>query len=148
MLHRSQRGAVLVASLLILLVMTMLVLASVNSSTVNMRITNNLRAQQDARSIVRLGIEGLLSDVGNFTDTPPTSVTVDLDGDGSGDETVTLSSPPDCVHSRPATGYSAVAQISPEDTTWEFEATYQTDDGATATMRQGVQIRMTSGSCT
>lgn len=143
----KQRGAVLVVSLLILLVMTVLVVASVNTGTINLRITDNVRARFDARAIAQHGVDLVLSDVDNFSDSPPTSVNVDLDGDGTVDATVELTVSPDCVHSRPADGYSAIAQIAPDDNTWEFEARYTAPDGAQATIRQGVQIRMTAGSC-
>lgn len=150
-MYRSRQcGAVLIVSLLILLVMTMLVISAIQGGTINMRVVDNMRAEQDARAVARLAVDEVLSNVNNFDpDSPPSSVTIegDFDGDGDGTTTVPLTAVPTCVHTRPAEGYSAIAQIAPEDTSWQFEVSYQTPDGARATISQGVQIRMTAGTC-
>ena len=50
--------------------------------------------------------------------------------------------------SAPATGYSAVSTIAPEDNLWEFRVTVLDDfTKANAAMVQGVKIRQLAGSC-
>lgn len=139
MKRRNQRGAVLVVSLLLLTVMTMLVISSVNTGTINLRILNNMRAQQEAQAITQLAVEEFVSEPTNFD--PPQSATVT-----KGDHTVTITEP-QCVATRPADGYSAKWGLTPEDTTWEFEATISHTEGAGASIQQGVEIRMPADSC-
>lgn len=136
-----QRGAVLVVSLLLLLVMTMLVISTVNTGTMNLRIVDNMRSRQDAEAVTQVAANEVLSAESNFV--PPTSGdTITVDGH---DVTVTA---PECVAARPATGYTATWDLTPDDTTWEYDATMTDGDGgARATIRQGVQIRMPAGSC-
>jgi len=58
-------------------------------------------------------------------------------------------SAPICIDSRVATGYSAVVDnIIPDDNTWEIIAAV-TDNvtGASATIHQGVEMRMLAGNC-
>ena len=61
--------------------------------------------------------------------------------------TVTIKRP-SCVFSLPATGYSAVSTISPEDTHWEIAAN-ATDSVSSAqtSIVQGVRIRLPAGNC-
>ena len=53
-----------------------------------------------------------------------------------------------CLFSAPASGYSAVQPIVPEDNLWEFTVSV-TDNftQATSTMGQGAKIRQLAGSC-
>lgn len=141
MVSTRQRGAVLVVSLLLLLVMTMLVVSTVNTGTINLRIVDNMRSRQDAEAVTQVAVNEFMSSGGNFV-TPTSGATITVDGH---DITVTA---PECVDARPATGYTATWALTPEDTTWEFDATITDgDNGARATIRQGVQIRMPAGSC-
>jgi hypothetical protein len=53
-----------------------------------------------------------------------------------------------CIYSAPASGYSAVSTIAPEDNLWEFSVTANdTFTKATSTMVQGAKIRQLAGSC-
>lgn len=138
---RHQRGAVMVVSLLLLLVMTMLVVSSVNTGTVNLRIVDNMRARQDAEAVTQVASNEFMSDGGNFV-APTSGDTLTVDGH---EVTVTA---PECVDARPATGYTATWDLTPDDTVWEFDAEITDgDNGARASVRQGVHIRMPAGSC-
>lgn len=137
----NQRGAVLVVSLLLLLVMTMLVVSAVNTGTVNLRIVDNMRASQDAQAVTQVASNEFMSDGDNFV-APTSGDTLEVDG-----HEVTLTAP-ECVDARPATGYTATWDLTPDDTTWEYDAEITDgDNGARATLRQGVEIRMPAGSC-
>lgn len=136
-----QRGAVLVISLLLLLVMTMLVISTINTGTINLRIVDNMRSRQHAEAVTQVAANEFMSDGANFV-SPTSGATITVDG-----HAITLTAP-ECVDARPATGYTATWELTPEDTTWEYDATITDgDDGAQATMRQGVEIRMPADSC-
>ena len=53
-----------------------------------------------------------------------------------------------CMHSAPASGYSAVSTIAPEDNIWEFDVLV-TDSftGARSHVVQGAKIRQLAGAC-
>jgi Tfp pilus assembly protein PilX len=136
-----QRGAVLVVSLLMLVVVTLLAVSSVNSGTVNLRIVDNMRAQQEAEAAAQQAIEVVLSDVINFenkvayTDLPFNHVKVST-------------SAPQCLMARPSSGCSATWELCPEDTAWELVAEVAPNAaGAEANLHQGVSIRLVAGSC-
>lgn len=136
-----QRGAVMVVSLLLLLVMTMLVISTVSTGTINLRIVDNMRSRQDAEAVTQVAANEFLSDGDNFI-SPTSGATLTVDG-----HAVTVTAP-ECVDARPATGYTATWELTPDDTVWEFDATITDgDNGARATVRQGVEIRMPAGSC-
>lgn len=90
-----QRGAVLIVSLIMLVVMTLLGLAAINSSTINLKIINNMQTRQEAMSAAQMAVNQVLSSGGYFLDpsTAPTSIPVDINGNGTADYTVTLTQP-------------------------------------------------------
>lgn len=132
-----QRGMVMVVSLLLLTVMTLLVLSSINTGTINLRILSNMQSKQEAEAVTQLAVDEFVSDEANFD--PPQSATVE-----NGNYTVDISEP-QCVAAKPASGYSARWGLAPEDATWEFEATLTS--GGEAIVGQGVEIRMPAGNC-
>ena len=139
---KQQKGAVLFIALVLLLIMTLFAVSSINLSTVNLKIVGNMQAIRTMDSDAQDAIEQTLSNMGNFSLTPAASTIT------SSISTVTVAAP-ECIDSRVATGYSAVAgDIIPEDNTWELVATV-TDNvtGATSTIHQGVEIRMLAGNC-
>ncbi|MDX1610253.1 MAG: PilX N-terminal domain-containing pilus assembly protein [Halofilum sp. (in: g-proteobacteria)] len=139
-----QRGAVLAVSLLMLVVVTLLAVASIQMGTVNLRIAENMRSSQEALSIAQEGTNVVLSDITKFT-SPAAETIVVNDAQGKG-HNVAISQPT-CVHSQIATGYSAKWKLAPEDNTWQFTAQVTANDGATASINNGVKIRMTADSC-
>jgi len=53
-----------------------------------------------------------------------------------------------CLRSTPASGYSALSAVAPEDNYWEFNVTVNdTITGAQAAMTQGAKVRQLAGSC-
>ena len=61
--------------------------------------------------------------------------------------TVTVSRP-QCLYYQPATGYSALSVVAPQDTYWDLQAN-ATDSktGASAEVHQGIQMRLPAGNC-
>jgi Tfp pilus assembly protein PilX len=144
--YNSQRGATLFVALIFLLIMTLFAVSSINMSTVNLRIIGNMQAMKQMDAAAQDAIEQMLSNSNNFgTGVAASSVTSTVSGT---DFTVNVSAPV-CIDSRVATGYSAVVDnIIPDDNTWEIIAAV-TDNvtGASATIHQGVEMRMLAGNC-
>lgn len=139
-----QRGAVLATSLMLLVVVTLLAVSSIQTGTVNLRIAENMRSTQEAKSIAQEGVNVVLSDIANFN-TPAAQTIAVNDADGHSHDVAV--SEPACVHTQTAAGYSAKWALAPEDNTWEFIAQVTANDGAKAMIESGVKIRMTADSC-
>lgn len=142
MRHSSERGAVLVVSLVLLVVLTLFVLSSTRIAGGNLRIVNNIQSRQTVDSVSQASMEQVLSTVTPFY-SPNAAVTVSAPAGMNvsvGNRT--------CVRATPATGYSAVSGVSPEDTFWNVPiAVTDTTTGATTSTAQGVRIRLPAGNC-
>lgn len=142
-LRRRERGATLVVTLIMLLIMTLFAVAAVNLSNSNLRVIGNMQARTAAETAALYAIEDTLSSVAWFgasaaiarTVTAPNGLAVQVQGRS-------------CQYALPASGYSAVQPIVPEDTIWEFKVEV-TDPvtNAKAAMWQGTKIRMLAGNC-
>ena len=103
---RRERGITLVTALIMLLLLTMLALASVNLGNSNLQVVGNMQRRDQALSAARSVLEETIS-TANFTTTPgaalanpcgaPNQRCVDTDGDGKTDIKVTLTPAPACV---------------------------------------------------
>ena len=137
---RKQKGATLVVAMLMLVVLALLGVNSVNNSTVNLRVTQNVQAHQDIEASAQNAIEQVISSIAPFN--TPASQTVT-----EGHASVAISAPV-CTDARPSEGYSATYALAPEDTHWDVEATASDAlTGAQTTVRQGVVITLPAGSC-
>ncbi len=142
--HKNrQRGATLVVSLIMLVVLTLLAVSGIRSSSVNLRIAGNMQMQAEASAAAQQAIEEVISNT-DFTLAAPAPKTI-------GFYTVTFV-PPVCQSSRP------VARDDPglpDDgsclgsagatycywTTWDIAATASdTKTGATTTLLQGISV--------
>ena len=165
-LKQSQQGVTLFVALVFLLVMTLFAVSSVNMSTINLRIVNNMQASKQMEGVAQDAIEQMLSDSSVYGATPGTpnitvttttanntdSATVTDFGtkyaSGTGTWTVWVDTPK-CINYTTASGYSAAQEaIIPEDTTWEFAAHVKdTLTGASVAVHQGFEMRMLAGNC-
>ena len=138
-----QRGSVLFVSLILLVAMTMIAVASARISSTQLNLVGNVQALQRVESAAQLGVEEVVSRIDAFSDPTQTISVANLPAGIS----VTVSNR-QCLNSTPASGFSAVMQMAPEDTLWtlDVEAT-DSFTGATATVSQGVRVRMLAGSC-
>jgi Tfp pilus assembly protein PilX len=93
--RREQRGNTLLMGLILLVLLTLIGLASINSATSNLKVVGNMQYQQEALGAAQVAINKVLSKAGYFSDpsTAPVSDTVDVNGDGVADYTVTLAQP-------------------------------------------------------
>ena len=143
MTAKNQRGSVLFVSLILLVAMTMIAVASARVSTTQLRLVGNAQSVQRVESVAQLGVEEVVGRIDAFT-TPTQAITV-----GNLPAGINLAiSDRRCLSTSPASGFSAVMQISPVDTMWAVDV-QATDSftGATATVSQGIRVRMLAGSC-
>ncbi len=145
MIHANamrQRGATLLVSLIMLVVLTMFAVTSFNLSSVNLKIAGNFQQQRYMEASVQQAIEQVISTSTAFNLTPATQ-TITVNGF---DVAVTA---PACNYYATATGYTKkIGELTPEDTDWEISASAtDTLGGATATITQGLRMRLLAGNC-
>lgn len=136
-----QSGAVLLMSLILLLMMTVFAISAVNMGNLGLKVVGNMQNQKTMDSSAQQALEQVISRFGGFGLTPAAQ-TISVNNNS-----VAVAAPV-CVYSTNATGYSAAWGLAPQDNIWHISATV-TDNasGATATITQGVQIRMLAGNC-
>lgn len=135
-----QRGATLLTSLMILVVLTLLAISAINTSTVNLRIVQNMQAQQQTEAAAQAAIEQVMSSAISFN--APAAATI------TANSLPVAVSEPECLRAFPAEGYSAVWGLAPEDTEWEVVATVNDSaTGAKVTIHQGAAVRLAADSC-
>jgi Tfp pilus assembly protein PilX len=139
-MKRRQRGAVLIVSLVFLMLITMFVVSWANMTSGDLRIVGNLQNKMTMVQAAQQGIEETISSIGNFD--PPTARNITVNN------TPVAVTAPQCLGTSPAPGYTAVASITLFDTRWTISAT-ATDPvtGGTATLTQGVRIRLPTNFC-
>jgi hypothetical protein len=149
---RKQRGATLIVSLIMLVVLTLFAVSAINLSSINLRIVGNMQAQKTMELVAQDAIERVLSSASNFGP-GTTKQSFPISGfdvtvfDPEDDPDIPVNGPR-CVHSVPATGYSATSGISPEDNDWHLVASVADNlTGAKLRLHQGVRIRMLAGNC-
>lgn len=140
---RKQQGSVLFVSLILLVAMTMIAVASARVSTTQLRLVGNAQSVQRVESVAQLGVEEVVGRIDAFTN-PTQAITV---GNLPAGISVAVSDRR-CLSTSPASGFSAVMQMSPVDTIWAVDV-QATDSftGAEATVSQGIRVRMLAGSC-
>lgn len=145
----EQRGATLLVSLVMLVVLTLFAVTAINLSNTNLRIVGNMQMQAEATAAAQLAIETVISN-SDFIITPPVPQTVDINHDGATDYTVTFSPAPACQYYKPvAKGDAGVPNKCFGSagaaycywTTWDVSAVVSDPNtGASTTIHQGVQM--------
>jgi len=139
---RRNRGAVLIVSLVLLVVLTLFVISATHIASGNLRIVGNLQSKQNVEMISQQALEQVLSNIEPFY-SPTAPVTVSAPSGMA----VTVGNRT-CVRATPASGYSAVSGVSPEDTFWDVPVTVSdVITGAATATAQGVRIRLPAGNC-
>jgi Tfp pilus assembly protein PilX len=138
---QKQRGAVLLVTLIMLVVLTLFAVSGFNLSSVNLRIAGNFQEQRAMEAIALEAIERVLSNPGTFS-LAPTAQVINVYG-----QNVNVSAPR-CNYTVTAKGYTKkIGELTPEDSDWEFTARVVDAAGARATVVQGVRIRILAGNC-
>ena len=144
-LQQFQRGTTLLISLIFLVILTLFAVSGMNTGVINLRTANNAQMMIEAEYAAQQQIEQMLNSVTGFMSgaTAATVTNVDVNGDGYTDFVVTTQAPV-CLSTVPAPGYSyEFAASAPKDTVWQVTASASDSTfGATATLRQGVKIRL------
>jgi hypothetical protein len=149
--NQRQRGATLLVSLIMLVVLTLFAVAGFNLSSVNLRISGNFQDQKTREAAAQEAIEQALSTPAAFGSAAALSYVV-------GAYTVTVHGPtgvatgPRCNYAVTAKGYTKkIGELTPEDTDWEFRAFVANTATPTVSLGtaivQGVRIRLLSGNC-
>jgi len=149
---KRQRGATLLVVLVMLVVLTLLGIAGVRMSSSSLQIVGNMQARKFVENWGQQGVEFVMNSIAPFNN-PATAINsttatgvYKIVGVPAG-ITITVTSRT-CLFSAPASGYSAVSTIAPEDNLWEFSVTASDSfTGATTTMGQGAKIRQLFGAC-
>lgn len=126
-------------SLVMLVVLTLLVISAVRMTNSNLKTVGNMQAKNEAVATAQQAIEKLvMGDVNNFY----TLVDQPISTNGY---TGTVSAPV-CLKMVAVSGYSVdFAASAPKDTYWDVKAVVtETRTGASATVHQGVRVRMDS----
>lgn len=139
---RRQRGATLLISLIMLVVLTLFAVSAFNLSSVNLRIAANYQDQKTMEAVVQQAIEQVISTPTAFSLTP-TAQTITVYG-----RNVSISAPK-CNYAVTAKGYTKkIGEVTPEDTDWEIRGSVtDATTGAGAAIVQGVRIRLLPGNC-
>jgi len=149
----SQRGATLLVTLIMLVVLTLFAVTGFNLSSVNLKIIGNFQQQKLTEATVQMAIEQLLSSLSRFS--PPAALCLPSGNAPSGTPLACASASdvlinqPRCNYASSATGYTKkIGELAPEQTHWEVRARYiDAATRASAAVAQGVSIRMLAGNC-
>jgi len=137
----TQRGATLIVSLIMLVVLTLFAVSAINLSNTNLKIVGNMQAQKMMELAAQDAIEQMLSSP-TFYGLTAAARNITIFGFN-----VAVAAP-QCILSVPASGYSATSGISPEDNDWELVARVSDNlTGAAMALHQGVRVRMLAGNC-
>ena len=160
-----QRGATLLISLIMLVVLTLFALTAIRTGNIGLKIVGNQQAAKLMEAAAAQAVEQVVSNLGNFDSatliapaaTAAQRVCVNANANHppaaippasclSGTQVDVQ--PVRCISAKRQTGGSLTQALSTYENTWEVVATV-TDalTGAKATYHQGVMIRMLANSC-
>jgi hypothetical protein len=156
---RRQRGTTLLVVLVMLVVLTLLAVSGMRMGTSSLQIVGNMQARRYVDNVAQQAMEDVMNSIAPFN-APAGAVTLRTGGTtvaANADTWTSLPAPAGidvrvstrtCLFSAPASGYSAVSTIAPEDDLWQFTVDVRDNfTKATTTMGQGAKIRMLFGSC-
>ena len=152
MTHTHQRGAALVVSLIMLVLVTLMVIAALNLGSANFQAVSNTQFRDEAVAAASVAIEDRLSSTFDQAPTgsgslPPTFHRVDINNDGANDYVVEVTptclsarrdefAPPSSVELPPAMSVPATW-----DTIWDIAASVTNEEtGASITIRSGARV--------
>lgn len=152
---RRQRGATLLVTLIMLVVLTLFAVTGFNLSSVNLKIIGSFQQQKATEAVVQQALEQLLSTATAFN-AAPAAADICVNGTGatasdcaaSGGHFVHIDKPA-CNYKTAAKGYTKkIGELTPEDTNWQVRASY-TDavTKASTAVVQGLAVRMLAGNC-
>jgi Tfp pilus assembly protein PilX len=140
---QSQSGMTLLIALAMLVVITILGISAIRMTGSSMLVVGNMQWKRSTENIAMMAIEQTMNSSAPFANpTAPVTFTAPAG------YTVTVGNRT-CLRSTPASGYSALSAVAPEENIWEFTISVNdTITGAQSSMVQGAKIRQLAGSCT
>ena len=140
---QRERGATLMISLVMLVVLTLFALTGFNLSSVNLKIAGNYQQQRFVEATIQQAIEQFVSTPAGFARIP-TGQTYTVNG-----ITVTVSAPQCNYYSiPPGVSGRTTDTIGTEDTQWQVRAVATDSFGSAATaIVMGVQVRLLANNC-
>lgn len=144
----NQRGSTLLVALVMLVLLTLIALSAMNATTNSIQVVGNAQFREEANAAGQKAIENVISSSA-FQTVAPVPQSIDVNGDGAMDYTVTFTPAPSCVSyipvsvgeaNVPAVCYGSVGNLC-FWTVWDVAAVV-TDlhgSGATTTIHQGVR---------
>jgi hypothetical protein len=149
----SQRGAVLIVGMIVLVLLTVIVVGSFSLTRSNQQVIFNQQMRDDAVTAAQVAVERVIGSVQSVDIRTLTTYqqAVDLNGDNVDDYTVTVQVP-DCVRRRQASGgQPSDVELGAEMQTpgfwftdWEFRSVVVDNrTGARATVVQGIRLFQT-----
>lgn len=142
-IRKSQQGVTLLVTLVSLVIVTLLALAAIKASSINLRISGNVQAASEAEAAAQFAIDGLVADINTFKNPPNQTVVPVRIGGRDYDVTLRIAR---CLNSKTAPGYSLLYSSPPVDQVWNLEAeANHARTGARATVTQGIRVRMPVG---
>ena len=156
---KRQSGTTLIVVLIMLVVLTLLAVSGMRMGTSSLQIVGNMQARRFVDYIAQEAMEDVMNSIAPFN-APTGAVTLRTGGTTLSANTNTwtsLTTPSGidvristrtCLFSAPASGYSAVSTIAPEDNLWQFTVDVRDTFTKSATsMMQGAKIRQLFGAC-
>lgn len=139
-IRQDQRGVVLVVSLIMLVILTLLVVASVKLSTTNLKIVGNEQAVKAMEAAAQQAIETTVQNINFSAPVVSTPVTVNPGTTNAASVAIAV---PECLGSVSVAGNTIVIGAIPggvQTTYWDVQATV-TDNatGATVEFHQGIR---------
>jgi hypothetical protein len=147
--RNEQRGVALVIGMIMLVLLTLLVISAVNSGSINLRITSNMQAQDEARAVAQQAIEKFVGNYANFYPTPASypNVDYDINNDSAPDFKVSVAAPvcKGAAHQIPGRSIDCENGVKSGlycwDTMWEVTATASdTKTGVSQKVTQGFAL--------
>jgi hypothetical protein len=167
-LRARQAGMVLMVTLVMLIVITLFVISMVRLSNTNAIIVGNMQAQKaveaEAQQAAELALnkftfwEDAMTTANSWSSSTSASLSYSAlwtaytpTGASAAPKTqsdnITIYRP-QCLYYEPATGYSALSGVAPQDTYWDLQVTASdSKTGASTEIHQGVQMRLPAGNC-
>ena len=149
--RRGQRGAALVISLIMLVLITLLVITAMNLGSLGFRSVSNTQFRDEAVAAANVAIQQVISSP--FFIDPAAAVediNVDLDNNGTPDYVVSIAQPQCIFVAEASEGKASSLSLPPSMTSgstwnsvWDIEATVAPDSnvgGAAVTVRTGVRV--------
>jgi hypothetical protein len=146
LMREGERGAALVVSLIMLVLITLLVIAALNLGASNFRAVSNTQFRQEAIAAANFAIQNRVSS--SFDEAPaPSPIPVDIDHDGTDDYDVIVT--PTCLSAYIASSADPSSLSLPPsmtvsstwNTVWDIAAEVSNDDtGAAVVVHAGVRV--------